>query len=167
MWSARPLQRRGQPSLECGGCPYRATCVGLSLSSLRAQGMASHSLSMLTPFLLSENTRGCRISIVEQALEVGTDFSVPAKCPASSVIMIAKIPLLLAPQPEGGYTVTSPLLPELITEGESIADALANAEDAFAAVVEIYKDRGRPLPAGIYVDDTGGPLSIEAVVSLP
>lgn len=81
--------------------------------------------------------------------------------------MIAKIPLVLDPQPEGGYTVTSPLLPELITEGESIADALANAEDAFAAVVEIYEDKGCPLPAGIYVDDMSGPLSIEAVVPLP
>ena len=80
--------------------------------------------------------------------------------------MIAKIPLVLDPQPEGGYTVTSPLLPELITEGESIAEALANAKDAFAAVVEIYEDRGRPLPEGIYVDDAKGPVSIEAVVSV-
>ena len=60
--------------------------------------------------------------------------------------MIAKIPLVLEPQPEGGYTVTSPLLPELITEGDTTAEALANAEDAFAAVAEIYQDRGRPLP---------------------
>ena len=60
--------------------------------------------------------------------------------------MMAKIPLVLDPQPEGGYTVTSPLLPELVTEGDTIARALANAEDAFAAVVEIYEDRGRPLP---------------------
>ena len=61
--------------------------------------------------------------------------------------MMARIPLILDPQPEGGYTVTSPLLPELITEGDTIAEALANAEDAFAAVVEIYEDRGRPLPS--------------------
>ena len=60
--------------------------------------------------------------------------------------MIAKIPLVLEPQPEGGYVVTSPLLPELITEGGSVSEALANAEDAFAAVVEIYEDQGRPLP---------------------
>ena len=63
--------------------------------------------------------------------------------------MMAKIPLVLDPQPEGGYTVTSPLLPELVTEGDTIAEALANAEDAFAAVVEIYEDRGCPLPSSV------------------
>lgn len=56
--------------------------------------------------------------------------------------MKARIPLVLTPQPEGGYTVTSPLLPELITEGETVSEAVANAEDAFAAVVEIYEDSG-------------------------
>ena len=61
-------------------------------------------------------------------------------------MMKAKIQLVLEPQPEGGYTVTSPLLPELITEGDTMAEALANVEDAFSAVVEIYQDRGRPLP---------------------
>ena len=63
--------------------------------------------------------------------------------------MKAKIPLVLTPQPEGGYTVTSSLLPELITEGDTVSDAVANAEDAFAAVVEIYEDKGgsyRPRP---------------------
>ena len=81
--------------------------------------------------------------------------------------MIAKIPLVLEPQPEGGYTVTSPLLPELITEGDTLAEALANAEDAFAAVAEIYEDQGRPLPSGIYVDDAAGPVSVEAIVTVP
>lgn len=60
--------------------------------------------------------------------------------------MIAKIPLSLEPQPEGGYTVTSPLLPELITEGDTVAEALTNAEDAFAVVLEIYEDEGRSMP---------------------
>ena len=81
--------------------------------------------------------------------------------------MLARIPLVLEPQPEGGYTVTSPLLPELITEGDTIAECLANAEDAFAVVLEIYEDRGRPLPPGIHVDDASGPLSVEAVVTVP
>ena len=81
--------------------------------------------------------------------------------------MQACIPLLLTPQPEGGYTVTSPLLPELITEGDTVAEALSNAEDAFAAVIEIYEDRGRPLPSSIYLDDADGPLSVDAVVTVP
>ena len=47
-----------------------------------------------------------------------------------------KVPLILTPQPEGGYTVTSPLLPELVTERNTLDDALENAKDAMAAVVE-------------------------------
>ena len=81
--------------------------------------------------------------------------------------MIARIPLALDPQPEGGYTVTSPLIPELITEGDTISEALANAEEAFAVVLEIYEDEGRPLPQGICVEDANVPLTIEAVLSVP
>ena len=81
--------------------------------------------------------------------------------------MLARIPLVLDPQPEGGYTVTSPLLPELITEGDTVSDALANAEDAFAAVLEIYEDRGSPLPPSIGMDDHEGPVSVEALVAVP
>ncbi len=81
--------------------------------------------------------------------------------------MIARVPLVLEPQPEGGFTVTSPVLPELVTEGDSVSEALANAEDAFAAVVEIYEDRGRPLPPSVCLDDEDGPVAIEALVSIP
>ena len=73
---------------------------------------------------------------------------------------------MLEPQPEGGYTVTSPLLPELLTEGDTVAEALANVEDAFAAVVEIYQDRGRPLPPGIYLDGEAVPVAVEAIVQI-
>lgn len=63
-----------------------------------------------------------------------------------------KVPLVLTPQPEGGYTVTSPLLPELITEGDSIDEALENVADAFAAVVELYDDLGRSLDWQRFLD---------------
>ena len=78
-----------------------------------------------------------------------------------------KIPLVLAPQPEGGYTVTSPLLPELVTEGDTAEEALENVKDALAAVVETYEDLGRTLPAATQVLDLSIPLSCETVVSGP
>lgn len=64
-----------------------------------------------------------------------------------------KIPLLLTPQPEGGYTVTSPLLPELVTEGDSLNEALENVQDALAAVIELYQDMGRSLPENTHIPD--------------
>lgn len=67
-----------------------------------------------------------------------------------------KIPLILTRQPEGGYTVTSPLLPELITEGDSAEDALNNVRDALAAVIEAYEDLGRSLPQNAQVSDAAG-----------
>jgi len=60
--------------------------------------------------------------------------------------MTARIPLTLTPQPEGGITITSPLLAELVTEGDTLELALENARDALVAVVELYEDTGRELP---------------------
>ncbi len=57
-----------------------------------------------------------------------------------------KLPLVFEPQPEGGFTVTSPLLPELVTEGDTLEDALENVRDALVAVIELYRDMGKALP---------------------
>jgi antitoxin HicB len=45
-----------------------------------------------------------------------------------------KLVLNLAAAEEGGYVVTSPLDPELITQAESIEEAFANARDAAEAL---------------------------------
>ena len=80
-----------------------------------------------------------------------------------------KIPLVLTPQVEGGYTVTSPLtsplLPELVTEGDSVVEALENVKDAFAAVLELYQESGRSLPENTQIPDAKGPVWLETVVS--
>ena len=60
--------------------------------------------------------------------------------------MLYRVPLVFAPQPEGGYTVTSPALPELVTEGDTLDEAYANARDALAAVIELYEYVWRELP---------------------
>ena len=78
--------------------------------------------------------------------------------------MLYRVPLLFSPQPEGGFTVTSPVLPELVTEGDTLDEAFANAQDALAAVVEIYADDGRPLPPGVILPPTGEVVWSDALV---
>jgi antitoxin HicB len=65
---------------------------------------------------------------------------------------IYKISLMLTAQPEGGYTMTSPVLPELVTEGDTVEEAMAQGQDALVAVVELYEDLGKPLPGTILGD---------------
>ena len=62
---------------------------------------------------------------------------------------VFKVPLILEVQPEGGYTVTSPVLPELLTEGDTLEEAVEHVRDALAAVVELYEDLGKPLPPNL------------------
>lgn len=79
--------------------------------------------------------------------------------------MLYKIPLILEPQPEGGFTVTSPLLPELVTEGDTVDEVLANVQDALQSVIEAYQDLGRKLPANLSFPDSRGPIWLETLVA--
>src|SRR5437879_2456926 len=63
-----------------------------------------------------------------------------------NVHMLRKLPLVFSPQPEGGFTVTSPVLPELVTEGGTLDEAYANVPDALAAVLELYAELRMSLP---------------------
>jgi antitoxin HicB len=45
-----------------------------------------------------------------------------------------KLVLTLENAPEGGYVVTSPLDPEMITEAESVEEAFENARDALTSL---------------------------------
>ena len=78
-----------------------------------------------------------------------------------------KVPLVLTPQPEGGYTVTSPVLPELITEGDTLEEAMGNVQDALEAVIETYEDLKKPFPANLRQDAHGAPIWFESVVTRP
>ncbi|RLI54780.1 MAG: type II toxin-antitoxin system HicB family antitoxin [Candidatus Thorarchaeota archaeon] len=78
-----------------------------------------------------------------------------------------KLPLVLDPQPEGGYTVTCPLLPELITEGDTVREALDNVDDALAAILEAYEDLGRSLPPALRQATVDAPLWLETAVVVP
>ena len=77
---------------------------------------------------------------------------------------VYKLPLILEPQPEGGYTVTCPIVPELVTEGDTLAEAMANATDALAAIFEAYQDLDRLLPPALQRVAPDAPMWLETAV---
>jgi len=47
---------------------------------------------------------------------------------------------------EGGYIVTFPDIPEAITQGEDVADALLHAADVLESALDYYIEDGLPIP---------------------
>jgi antitoxin HicB len=57
-----------------------------------------------------------------------------------------KFQLVIEPLEEGGFLATSPDVPGLLTEGDTIEEALANVPDAVETLVEAMQLKGIPLP---------------------
>ena len=55
--------------------------------------------------------------------------------------------VVLEPQDGGGFSVLVPALPEVVTEGDTEQEALANAEEAIRAIVAYRRDNGIAIPA--------------------
>ena len=72
---------------------------------------------------------------------------------ATTTGRLIRLTLHLEQQPEGGYTVTAPQLPGLVTEGDTVAEAMSNVEDALVAILELYEDTGKDMPSGLIVDE--------------
>ncbi len=75
-----------------------------------------------------------------------------------------KIPLVLEPQKEGGWTITSPLVPELVTEIDELDNLNSSVHDALAAVIELYQDMGKKFPANLRADHDEAPVWFESLV---
>ena len=55
--------------------------------------------------------------------------------------------IILHHDPEaGGYTVTVPALPGLVTEGDTLEEALAMAKEAIQLYIESLVANGEPVP---------------------
>lgn len=60
---------------------------------------------------------------------------------------MATYTILLDPDPDdGGYTVTVPTLPGCVTEGETVAECVQNAEEAIRLYLDDLRDSGEPVP---------------------
>ncbi len=77
---------------------------------------------------------------------------------------VYRVPLTLTPQPEGGYTVTSPALPGLVTEGDSLEQALENVNDALRATLELYEETGRSVPNSLVQDPAAGAIQFDLLI---
>lgn len=71
-----------------------------------------------------------------------------------------------APEPDGGYLVTFPDVPEAITQGDDLADAMASAADALGLALRGYLADGKPLPKPAARGDDLVPVPVEAADAL-
>ena len=55
-------------------------------------------------------------------------------------------PIVLRRQPEGGYLVTFPDIPEAVTQADDAGVALQRAVEALETALSFYVDERRPLP---------------------
>jgi predicted RNase H-like HicB family nuclease len=55
--------------------------------------------------------------------------------------------VLFEPAEEGGYVVTCPALPGLVTEGDNLKEARARAKDAIEGYLESLRKDGLRIPA--------------------
>lgn len=70
--------------------------------------------------------------------------------------------VVFEPAEEGGYVVTVPALPGLVTEGESLEEARAMAQDAIRGYLESLQKHGEEIPI-----ELGEPITERLLVSLP
>ena len=69
--------------------------------------------------------------------------------------------VLLEPAEEGGFIVHVPALPEICTQGDTEAEAIAMAKDAIELVISSRKERGENIP-----DEPGHPLVHKVTVAV-
>lgn len=79
---------------------------------------------------------------------------------------IYKLPLVLEPQPEGGWTITCPVLPGLITEADTMDEVVPNVTDALQAFIEMHQDLNQPLPEILQPISENKPLWTETLIGL-
>ena len=66
--------------------------------------------------------------------------------------------IVLEPQPDGGFVVSVPALPEIVTEGDTAAEAIIMAREAIELAIEHRQSKGIEIPPG------PGPQVLEVTV---
>ena len=75
------------------------------------------------------------------------------------------IRLYLDPNPGGVYTVTSPDVPGLVTEGSTPAEILRNVQEALDALLDAWHELGKDIPPALRPVLADRPQTVEVLVS--
>ena len=57
-----------------------------------------------------------------------------------------KLTVILEPYADGGYTIVCPALPGVVSQGDSLEEALANIREAIELSLEVRQEDGLPGP---------------------
>lgn len=68
--------------------------------------------------------------------------------------------IVVDPDSESGFTVTVPSLPGCITQGETLEECVANAQEAIALYIEDLVASGEPVP-----EETAHPQLLQVTVA--
>lgn len=80
-------------------------------------------------------------------------------------LKLYSIRLYLEPNPGGVYTVTSPDVPGLVTEGGTPEEILHNVQDALDALMEAWRELGMETPSALRPTLTDRPQTVEMLVT--
>jgi antitoxin HicB len=78
---------------------------------------------------------------------------------------IYSVRLYLEPNENDVYTVTSPDIPGLVTEGSTPEEIQANVQEALSALQEAWQELGMPLPPVLRPTLKNRPQTVELLVS--
>ncbi|MDZ4657236.1 MAG: type II toxin-antitoxin system HicB family antitoxin [Bythopirellula sp.] len=78
----------------------------------------------------------------------------------------AAIRLHIEPLEEGGYVATSPDVPGLVAEGQSLVEVAELAQQLTRAIVETYHDHGDPLPPALAALHSNVPVDLTIPVGI-
>ena len=79
-------------------------------------------------------------------------------------LRLYSVRLYLEPNPGGVYTVTSPDVPGLVTEGRTPDEILRNVQEAVSALKETWHDLGIDIPPALRPTLGDRPQTVEMLV---
>ncbi len=94
-----------------------------------------------------------------------TEVATPEREPLNHYLGL-QYPVQFVTDPDGGYVAVFPDLPGCMTQGETLEEAAAMAEDARRGWIEVEYERGADIPLPTYPEEYSGKFNLRLPRSL-